>query len=184
MKVRMKTTFECTWPLGSGHCVRSHHANVINIVSTEYFRKELSFNTVCCCIKNSSLLTMLQLWMPKKAMYFNMHLINLILFTRNYDNAHAHGGAASDAWYPNIPVDSSAARIPLPGATIFWAMSLSSFFCSGLRNGYAWGMVTKKKTNGMSWFCQISGKIKHATCEWIYQEMTRNKIYKNVKCFN
>lgn len=41
-----------------------------------------------------------------------------------------------------LPVDSSAARIPLPVATIFWAISLSSFFCSGVRKGYAWGILT------------------------------------------
>lgn len=41
-----------------------------------------------------------------------------------------------------LPVDSSAARIPLPGATILWAISLSSFFCSGVRKGYAWGILT------------------------------------------
>lgn len=45
-----------------------------------------------------------------------------------------------------IPVDSSAARMPFPAATIFWAISLSSFFCSVLRKGYAWVMLTGRKT--------------------------------------
>lgn len=45
-----------------------------------------------------------------------------------------------------VPVDSSAARMPFPAATILWAISLSSFFCSALRKGYAWVMLTGKET--------------------------------------
>lgn len=43
---------------------------------------------------------------------------------------------------PHLPTDSSAARMPLPGATIRRAMSDNSFFCSAERAGYEWGMVT------------------------------------------
>lgn len=40
------------------------------------------------------------------------------------------------------PTDSSAARMPFPLATIRWAMSESSFFCSVVRAGNRWAMVT------------------------------------------
>lgn len=45
------------------------------------------------------------------------------------------------------PVDSSAARIPFPGATILWAMSESSFFCSGDSDGYWWVILEEIKTS-------------------------------------
>lgn len=44
-----------------------------------------------------------------------------------------------------IPVDSSAARMPFPGATILRAMSCSSFFCSGVSAGYWWVMVAERE---------------------------------------
>ncbi len=39
------------------HCIRNHHAAVLNIATwaQEYFRKPLSFTTVCCCIKKCNL---------------------------------------------------------------------------------------------------------------------------------
>ena len=39
------------------HCIRNHHAAVLNIATwaQEYFRKLLSLNTVCCCIKKCNL---------------------------------------------------------------------------------------------------------------------------------
>lgn len=49
--------------------------------------------------------------------------------------------------HQHIPVDSSAARMPLPGATILWAMSCSSFFCSGVSAGYWWVMVAERERN-------------------------------------
>ena len=33
----------------------------------------------------------------------------------------------------HVPVLSSAAKMPFPGATIFWAVSTNSFLCSGVR---------------------------------------------------
>ncbi len=39
------------------HCIRNSHAAVLNIATwaQEYFRKTLSFTTVCCCIKKCNL---------------------------------------------------------------------------------------------------------------------------------
>ncbi len=39
------------------HCIRNHHAAVLNIATwaQEYFRKPLSCTTVCCCIKKCNL---------------------------------------------------------------------------------------------------------------------------------
>lgn len=47
-----------------------------------------------------------------------------------------------DVSCPHSPTDSSAARIPFPLATMRWAISESSFFCSGVRAGNRWAMVT------------------------------------------
>lgn len=56
-------------------------------------------------------------------------------------------------WTSNwdAPVDSSAARIPFPGATILWAMSESSFFCSGDSEGNWW--VILQDRNKLSHKC-------------------------------
>lgn len=45
----------------------------------------------------------------------------------------------------HLPTDSSAARIPFPLATMRWAISESSFLCSGVRAGNWWAMVISLK---------------------------------------
>lgn len=47
----------------------------------------------------------------------------------------------------HLPTDSSAARIPFPLATMRWAISESSFLCSGVRAGNWWAMVISLEKN-------------------------------------
>lgn len=56
----------------------------------------------------------------------------------------------------HIPVDSSAARMPFPGATILRAMSCSSFFCSGVSAGYWWVMAAERKREKEEFFQCVS----------------------------
>ncbi len=55
---RSKESKEITvlWAL-RWHCIRNRHAAVLNIATwtQEYFRKPMSFTTVCCCIKKCNL---------------------------------------------------------------------------------------------------------------------------------
>lgn len=53
--------------------------------------------------------------------------------------------------HTHIPVDSSAARMPFPGATILWAMSCSSFFCSEVSAGYWWVMMAERERETEIW---------------------------------
>lgn len=56
-----------------------------------------------------------------------------------------HRGKSELQWLCTLlPVDSSAARMPFPGATILWAISCSSFFCLGVKAGYWWVMVAER----------------------------------------
>lgn len=59
------------------------------------------------------------------------------------EHVRAHRKSINEVTH--IPVDSSAARMPFPGATILWAMSCSSFFCSGVSAGYWWVMAAGRE---------------------------------------
>lgn len=65
------------------------------------------------------------------------------IYSRILTPCRSHSQSVAVRW---VPVDSSAARIPLPAATIFWALSLSSFFCSVVRKGYEWAMIIGLET--------------------------------------
>jgi len=47
------------WPL-RWHCIRNYHVLNIATWAQEYFRKPLSFTTVCCCIKKCNLNLLLE----------------------------------------------------------------------------------------------------------------------------
>ncbi len=51
------------------HCIRNRHAAVLNIATwaQEYFRKPLSFTTVCCCIRKCNL----NLCYSRRKLYIN-----------------------------------------------------------------------------------------------------------------
>lgn len=94
-----------------------------------------------------------------------------------------------------VPVDSSAARMPFPGATILWAISCSSFFCSGVNAGYWWVMAAVRRKQWGSnvaffygmfnddrrWCCCLAQLLSTAClCRWSMKRLSKPQQEKDI----